>query len=175
MLPLLVSFALNACHTDARGTGARDDQRSHRAVSAGEWTLMHFLGGPPAQGQITDTIRLDPAATGRRVRIERNRAGVAQDRTCEVVASDDAVWAELSAALADADLEAALAHPDRMPGLLIDVGYFSCTHRDARIAVSDHRGADSKAPREIVALRRLASAYDHLVAEVTAQSGCELR
>jgi hypothetical protein len=134
---------------------------------------MRFLGGPPARGQITDTIRLDPFATGRRVRIERNRAGISQDRACEVAASDDIVWAELSAALANADLEAALAHPDRMPGLVIDVGYFACTHTGARIAVSDDRRADSQAPREIAALRRVASAYDHVVAEITSQAACE--
>ena len=171
---LLLAVALVACHA---AVDASADRRPAPPVSpapavpAGEWTLMRFLGGPPAPGQITDTLHLDPAATRRHVRVERSRAGVSPDRVCELDASEDGAWSELLAALADGDLQDALAHPDRMPGLVLDAGYFACTHAGTRIAISDARNP-ANAPRETAALARLDSAYERVLAEVTAQPAC---
>jgi hypothetical protein len=142
----------------------------------GEWTLMRFLGGPPSAGQITDTTRLDPGAGSRHIRINRNRAGTSPDRSCEADAPDDPAWADFLAALADPNLEGGLVHPDRLPPLVIDAGYFACTHGGTRIAVSDAQGVagDSSASvAAMAALRRLESAYQRVLAAVTALPACK--
>lgn len=145
-------------------------------VSGGEWTMMRFLGGPPASGQITDTARLDPGAGSRHVRIERNRAGITPDGHCETDAPDDAAWADLLAALADPGLAGALAHPERLPLLMLDAGYFACTHAGTRIALSDFQaelpGAAPATTAALEALRRLAGAYQRVLGEVTALPAC---
>jgi hypothetical protein len=131
---------------------------------------MHFLGGPPPTGQITDTVHVEPAA-GRHVRVDRNRVGTTGDRTCELDAPDDAVWRAFVSALADPDLEAAFAHPDRVPGLVIDAGYFSCAHAGARVAISDVQ-SDAHATEETRAVRRLAGAYTALHDATLAMPAC---
>ncbi len=138
----------------------------------GEWTLMRFLGGPPSRGQITDTMHWNGAANDRHLRIERSRAGVPGDVVCEVDAPDDKAWNDLLSALSDSDLQRALSHPDRVPALTIDAGYFACSRGQTHIAVSDVPSADSSAAREIAALRRLSSAYSRLHDEVVAARAC---
>jgi hypothetical protein len=168
---VVVLLALVACRSTEPPVTGEPSKPAARAVDPGPWTLMRFLGGPPAGGQITDTTVLDPSA-GRRVHIERNRAGDPHDRSCDAEAREDAAWADLVAALGDPDLTRALAHESRMPLLVIDAGYFACTHAGSKIAVSDMQGGDSSAPRETAALRRLSSAYQRLHDEVVALPAC---
>jgi hypothetical protein len=123
-------------------------------------------------GQITDTMRVDPSA-GRRVRIERNRAGVAEDVRCEADAPDDQAWAELVSALAADGIRRALAEPDRVPRLRIDAGYFACTHAGTRVAVSDSMDADKTSPQQTAALRRLAAASARVRDEVLRTPACK--
>jgi len=171
---LLVALGMVACG----GTGgdaalpamAGSQQPRGGASLAGEWTFMRFLGGPPHVGQITDTLRVDGGSRG--VRVERNRASAGPDRTCEVTAPDGEAWRALVAAANDPDLQDALTHPERVPLLPLDVGYFACQHGRARIAVSDHRDGDAAAPRETAALRRLQTAYERFHREVVALPEC---
>ena len=72
----------------------------------------------------------------------------------------------------DPDLRDAITHPERVPLLPLDVGYFACQHGRARIAVSDHRNNDAAAPRETAALRRLQTAYERFHREVVALPEC---
>jgi hypothetical protein len=160
-------LALAAC---ASGAPPRPSP-SAVAVQPGAWTMMRFLGGPPADGQITDTTTVDPARD-HRVRVARNRAGAPADTACGADAPDDGAWRDLLAAMADPDLAAGLAHPDHVPPLLIDVGYFACAHGGVRIAVSDLGVNDARAPREATALRRLSSAYQRVHDEVVALPAC---
>lgn len=140
------------------------------ASAAGAWTFVRFRGGPPAPGQITDTVHLDGAS--RRVRVERNRASAGPDRSCEGVAPDGEAWRALAAALADADLQGALAQPERVPLLFLDAGYFTCGRGGVRVGVSDIDANDARAPRETAALRRLQAAYERFHREVVALPAC---
>jgi hypothetical protein len=171
---LTVVLAITSC---AGGEAPAAGAQGRSKVANGEWTMMRFLGGPPASGQVTDTLRLDPGAGSRHVRIERNRAGMTPDRSCEADASDDAAWGELLAALADPGLAGGLAHPDRVPLLVMDAGYFACTHAGTRIALSDLQAVLPAAAPEttaaIEALRRLAGAYQRVLAEVAALPTCK--
>jgi hypothetical protein len=108
--------------------------------------------------------------------VERNRAGTLRDQACDAVVSENGAWDGLHAALSDADLTAAFASPERMPPLVLDAGYFRCTHAGVQIAVSDI-GSDmsrpeDKAPRETAALRRLSRAAEGLLAETLALPAC---
>jgi len=163
---LLLALAATSC-----GRGPSAPPR----VASGEWTLLRFLGGPPRNGQITDTVRVDPGAGSRHVRIERNRAGVAEDRSCEADVAEDPAWAELVAALAAPDLVAALAHPERVPPLLLDAGYFACTHAGTRIALSDLEapGGAPDTAAAVAALHRLLGAYQRVLASVTVLPACK--
>ena len=129
---------------------------------------MYFGGGPPAAGQITDTARLDPARD-RNVHIERSVAGVEGTQSCEAEAADDAAWSALLEAMEDADLESALTHPDDLPRLMIDAGYFSCDHDGARVARSDMALAGQPA---LEAISRLHAAYDGVLVGVLASPSC---
>src|SRR5215207_2309249 len=119
LLVVVTALALVACRRGEPGDADARARTAARTESRGDWTLMRFLGGPPEHGQITDTVRLDPAGGSRRVRIQRSRAGVPPDQACEADAPDGPGWAALLAAMTDPDLEAALAHPERMPLLVI--------------------------------------------------------
>lgn len=132
----------------------------------GGWTLMPFAGGPPAPGQVTATIHVDPIA-GRHMRSDRERVG-GESSACELDTPDDATWS----ALADRDLHGAMAHPERVPSLVLDAGDFACTHRGTRIAVSDALVADAAAVDATAALRRLAAALDRALADWTAAPRC---
>jgi hypothetical protein len=125
---------------------------------------MRFLGGPPMAGQITDTLRFDPGARTHRVRIERNRVGIPHDQSCELDVPDDTAWTDLVAALADAALQDAWTHPDHVPLLAMDAGYFACTHAGVRIALSDMQTAPDApahddAARAVAALSHLRDVY----------------
>ncbi|MBI4953399.1 MAG: hypothetical protein HY908_15320 [Myxococcales bacterium] len=138
---------------------------------AGAWTFQRFLGGPPEDGQITDTTELDPAA-GRHAHLVRQRAGGAAERSCETEAPDGTAWTDLLAALADPDLRAALAHPERVPRLPLDAGYFSCRHAGVALAVSDVPSSDAAARALVAALVRLRQAYLRVHAELIAAPAC---
>jgi hypothetical protein len=168
-IALVLSLAGLLSFADALGgCGAGRGAAASVETARGPWKLVYFAGGPPLDGQITDTISCDPA-TGRRVHVERVRAGAAGTTSCEADIADDAAWSTLVEAMSDDDLRSALAHPDRLPGLVIDAGYFSCHHGGVDVAVSS---ASSSESAETKAVRKLGSAYQRVRAIAIASPGC---
>lgn len=151
-------------------SGCGGAQGSARSVDAirGPWTMMRFAGGPPRDGQVTDTLHVDPSV-GRSARIERTEAGIEGTKSCEALVADDAAWNALVDAMADDDLQAALGHPKDLPGLVVDGGYFTCNHAGVDIAVSSLSMTDAPALR---ALRKLQSAYDGVRSQLLASPSC---
>jgi hypothetical protein len=173
-LAFLAVLALAACHAEPAPAGPAP---SGATVPRGEWSLMHFLGGPPMAGQITDTLRFDPGTGTHHVRIERNRAGAPRDQSCELDPPGDTAWTDLVAALADATLQDAWSHPEHIPLLTMDAGYFACTHAGVRIALSDMQAAPpatahDDAASAVGALSRLRDAHEKALAEWEALPAC---
>lgn len=123
----------------------------------GPWTLMLFRGGPPEPGQLTDTLEVDIDA--RRVKLTREKTGDPTPYVCDGVL-DGGALDRLAEALRAGDLRDALEHPDRIPSLAIDMGYFQASRGGVTIAVSDAFGKDGSDEAE--ALREVGSQFTWL-------------
>ncbi len=160
---LVLSLALAAC-------GSVRADPAHTPRASGSWKVFRFLGGPPATGQITDTLTFDPGSD-RHVRIDRNRAGVdGPDHRCDTSLPTGEAWRALDRALGDAALVSALDHPDRIPLLALDAPYFEAVHGGVTLAISDD--VNSGDSPEADALRRFEAASQRILADAAATPAC---
>jgi hypothetical protein len=162
----VVLVLASGCAADAT-TRIEAEPTSERRV--GEWTFFRFGGGPPAPGQITDTVTVD--VDTRAVTLSREHAGEPTKFTCAGVATDSERWRELAELLGSSAADAVIAHPDRLPRLMIDMGYFHATHAGVSVAVSDARREDEGDEAET--LRKVQSLYGVLLADVLALPACK--
>ncbi|MFO0611944.1 MAG: hypothetical protein U0414_05125 [Polyangiaceae bacterium] len=140
-----------------------------QADALGTWSFMRFRGGPPEPGQITDRLEIDFDA--RRVHLVRERALARVPEECTATLPADGALGALANELRVDAMRSALEHPDRIPSLRVDMGYFEAKRGAVTLAVSDAMGPDDG--EEAAALRDVASAFAGVLTEVLEAPECD--